>query len=185
MGRQNWRTPPSVFKSIESTLGISFHTDAASSAENHLCDRYCTDRGNGIEAGLWIGDVWINPPFGDIMPWVKVAIEYKKNGIGLSPPSVVLIGPANVSSPWFQFAIDNASLFLPSRRIQFWHPKEKPGSPDRDTVIFCFSPRTKTNVVRVIEIPEHANEVRRLWMESQGQKSLFHDRSQLFGGISD
>jgi phage N-6-adenine-methyltransferase len=161
MGRQDWRTPPSVFDALSNHWG-PFVLDAAADKHNAMCSNFLIADAGSPLCQEWATHTWINPPFGDIMPWVQKAA----NHIGRT----VMLTPANTSSPWFREAIKHAMLALPDRRIQFWHPDEKPGSPDRDTVVWVFGGGAE----RVIEIPipEHAKEVRRLWEETNGQQVL-------------
>lgn len=163
MSRQDWRTPPSVFRALGERWG-PFTMDAAADATNALCANFLTIGYGPPVIHEWSarGCTWVNPPFGDIMPWVQKAAQH----IGRT----VMLTLCNASSPWFREAIKHATLGLPDRRIQFWHPAEKPGSPDRDTVVWIFG----GDAGRVIEvsIPEHAKEVRRLWEEANGQQVL-------------
>lgn len=161
MGRQDWRTPPSVFAALGAAFG-GFDTDVAADEHNHLCERWLCD---GLTEP-WGASNWCNPPFGDISPWVARALAH--NG------QTVMLVPANTSSPWFQRAIHDGrcSVYAPSRRIAFWHPAEAPGSPDRDTLVLLFGSGT-SGVIRTIDIPEHGAEVRRLWEEARGQAPLF------------
>lgn len=165
MGRQDWRTPPSVFNALSERFG-PFELDAAADECNHLCDRWHgVQHGSPLLQGWQCFCVYVNPPFGDIMPWVQKAAAHGGR--------TVMLTPAYTSSPWFREAIKHAELFLPNRRIQFWHPAEKPGSPDRDTVVWVFGQhRGRAHRVEEISIPDHANEVRRLWSEANGQQSF-------------
>ena len=140
-----------------------FDLDAAADDDNHLCERYNTVADGNPSRAKWLGRVWVNPPFGDIGPWVKKAAAHSE--------TVVMLTLANISSPWFLAAVRHAGLFLPNRRIHFWHPGRPPGSPDRDTAIFVFGAGLEFTV-RPIEIHAHANEVRRLWAEASGQALL-------------
>jgi len=161
MGRQDWRTPPSVFAALSDRFG-PFDLDAAADEHNHLCADYRTEESGDPRCALWTGTVWVNPPFGDITPWVQRAADY--NG------RTVMLTPANTSSPWFRLAVNFASLYLPNRRIGFWHPREKIGSPDRDTVIWVFG--GSSHYAQEIDIPDHGAEIRRLWAEANGQQCL-------------
>lgn len=167
MGRQNWRTPPVVFNALNDRFG-PFVLDAAASSDNRLLPVYCTKQDGPPSAGLWraklrgkVGPVFVNPPFSDIMPWVVAAEHW--------PDRVLILGPFS-SSPWIRRAIKRASLWLTDRRVGFWHPDEKAGSPDRDTavLVFGFAPGT----VGELSVPEHFSEVRRLCSEARGQEPL-------------
>lgn len=173
MGRQDWRTPPSVVRCLErDCLRGQFEMDVASSDENHLFDRYLTALDGPPDHAKWAMRNWCNPPFGEIAAFVREASEGAKIG-----KVTVMVTLANVSTAWFQEAISSAELILPSRRIQFWHPEEKPESPKFDSVFWCFGYAPGT--VRVLEIPKHGPECRRLATESAGQIPLINE--ELFG----
>jgi hypothetical protein len=148
-----------VFGAIAERFG-EFGIDTAADEHNHLCECWMSDALH-IE---WGYRNWCNPPFGDITPWVRKAASWVPRG------HTIMLTPSNAASAWFRLASSSATLILPSRRIQFWHPDEEPGSPDRDTVIWWFGGPPRT--VDEIEIPEHSAEVRRLCEEASGQLSL-------------
>jgi phage N-6-adenine-methyltransferase len=163
MGRQDWRTPPTVF-SVASARWGPFQLDAAADQSNALCEAFNTSESGDPRTCAWSPFTFVNPPFRDIMPWVQKAAVH--DGV------TVMLTPSNVSSPWFLDATKSAGLFLPDRRIHFWHPAETPGSPDRDTVIWVFGTGAAGRV-EPIHIPDHGREVRRLWQESNGQQTIF------------
>lgn len=167
--RQDWRTPPSVFNALQEQFG-EFSLDAAASHDNHLCNNWIGEKAGDPRLHIWQPGTFVNPPFGNITPWVLQAVRMKDNHQYLT----VMLTPANTSSSWFLTAINHASLFLPNRRICFWHPNEKVGSPDRDTVIFAFGGKYRSNQVHDLAIPAHQQEVKRLWQESKGQQSIFN-----------
>jgi len=162
MSRQDWRTPPSVFHRLEEKWG-PFDLDAATDGmRNSMCLQWRTPADGPPSSHRWDGNVFVNPPFADIGPWVSRAI--------IHPGTVVMLAPAQPCSAWFRYAIMFSALLIPDRRIHFWHPNEEPGSPDRDTVIFVFG--VGSNVVHELRIPDHTEEVRRLHQESSGQICL-------------
>ena len=160
MSRQDWRTPPSVFRALEVKFG-PFDCDVAADEHNHLCGNWIGVTGYGV----WGRRNWCNPPFGDITPFVRRASLLVN-----FDATTVMLTHSNCCSPWFREASQNATLYLPDRRISFWHPDEEPGSPDRDTVVWHFG--GVPGAVRLISHPDHAKEVRRLWQEASGQMEL-------------
>lgn len=86
----NWCTPKSLFDYYNNIY--HFDLDSASSDYNHLCDYYFTEYNSGLD-NEWFGNVWCNPPYSNIYPFVKKAAEYR----GLT----VLLLPSRTGSKWF------------------------------------------------------------------------------------
>ena len=80
---QAWRTPRHVFDYFDDRF--SFDLDAASSAQNALCDRYLTIEDNALEVdwtGLGVRSVWCNPPYGrEVGKWVEKCRREADKGI--------------------------------------------------------------------------------------------------------
>ena len=171
--RQNWRTPLPVFKRLDRLFG-EFRLDAAADEGNALCPKFYTERDNALEQ-KWGGRVWVNIPFGEPMPWV---IKARAEVANLHCHSVTMLCLANISAEWFHTAWGSAELLLPSRRITYWHPHEKPGSFNRDSVIFHFSRQCDPYVARPWACPEHAESNRKQWQEANGQSNMFAEPEQ-------
>jgi hypothetical protein len=162
MGRQDWRTPPSVFRFLGERFG-PFDCDVAADEHNHLCPRYLTVRDGPPDPDGWGACNFCNPTFGNVAPFMQAAVCAE----------TVMLSHANPNSTWFQFAIRHAALYCPDKRINYWHPDEDPRKTgaDRDTVIWHFG--GEPGRIYTIEIPDHRKEIRRLWEESNGQQSLW------------
>lgn len=78
-----------------------FTVDVAASIENRKCDRHWTEETNGLEQS-WAGErVYCNPPYSDIMPWVKKAWQERQADL------VVMLLPANrTEQKWWQDGIE-------------------------------------------------------------------------------
>jgi phage N-6-adenine-methyltransferase len=127
MNRDAYRTPAELFAALNAEF--DFKIDVAASAENTLvgnfidegtnaliCD-WLPDPDNGIGAGHY---VWCNPPYSDIMPWVKKAsVESRLNGVG-----VVMLVMADTSVGWYAEAIRSCQevRFIIGGRISFLDP---------------------------------------------------------------
>ena len=74
--RDLWRTPPALFTSLDAEF--CFQLDAAAAPHNALCRKFITAEQNTLETP-WAdylsipGYVWLNPPYSEIMPFVKKA----------------------------------------------------------------------------------------------------------------
>lgn len=120
--RDLWRTPPALFASLNAEF--CFQLDAAAAPHNALCRKFITAEQNTLETPwvdyLSIPDyVWLNPPYSDIMPFVKKAAAESANQIG-----TVMLVPADTSVGWFKEAIQTASevRFITAGRLAFINP---------------------------------------------------------------
>ncbi|HDX9359030.1 TPA: phage N-6-adenine-methyltransferase [Escherichia coli] len=120
--RDLWRTPPALFASLNAEF--CFQLDAAAAPHNALCRKFITAEQNTLETPwsdhLTIpGYAWLNPPYSDIMPFVKKAATESKNQIG-----TVMLVPADTSVGWFREAIQTASevRFITAGRLAFINP---------------------------------------------------------------
>lgn len=120
--RDLWRTPPTLFAALDAEF--CFQLDAAASPHNALCRKFITAEQNTLETP-WAdylnvpGYVWLNPPYSDIMPFVKKAAAESNNQIG-----TVMLVPADTSVGWFKEAIQTASevRFITAGRLAFINP---------------------------------------------------------------
>lgn len=117
-----WRTPPALFASLDAEF--CFQLDAAAAPHNALCRKFITAEQNTLETP-WAdylsisGYVWLNPPYSDIMPFVKKAASESAKQIG-----TVMLVPADTSVGWFKEAIQTASevRFITAGRLAFINP---------------------------------------------------------------
>ena len=120
--RDLWRTPPALFASLNAEF--CFQLDAAAAPHNALCRKFITAEQNTLETP-WSdhlripGYAWLNPPYGDITPFVKKAAAESANQIG-----TVMLVPADTSVGWFKEAIQTASevRFITAGRLAFINP---------------------------------------------------------------
>ncbi|EOG5484671.1 phage N-6-adenine-methyltransferase [Enterobacter hormaechei] len=120
--RDLWRTPPALFASLDAEF--CFQLDAAAAPLNALCRKFITAEQNTLETP-WAdymsipGYIWLNPPYSDIMPFIKKAAAESANQIG-----TVMLVPADTSVGWFKEAIQTASevRFITAGRLAFINP---------------------------------------------------------------
>ena len=96
------QTPAYLFKALDAEF--NFCLDAAAIPETALVDKFITPEIDSLSVS-W-GDfispvirnpfVWLNPPYSNILPWIKKCQQEQKNGIG----SVVLV-PEDSTSEWW------------------------------------------------------------------------------------
>ena len=91
--------PPEDFAKLNARFNFSI--DVASSAENRKVSKNFTRQENGLMQS-WSGErVYCNPPYSDIMPWIKKAWSERQAQI------VVMLLPANRTEQlWWQNGIE-------------------------------------------------------------------------------
>ncbi len=145
--RDLWRTPPALFASLDAEF--CFQLDAAAAPHNALCRKFITAEQNTLETP-WAdylnvpGYVWLNPPYSDIMPFVKKAAAESANQIG-----TVMLVPADTSVGWFKEAIQTASevRFITAGRLAFINPVTgKPVSGNsKGSILIIWRPYPRTH----------------------------------------
>lgn len=90
----DWGTPKWLFDNLNEKF--EFDLDVCASDSNHKCDKYYTEKENGLIQD-WENVNWCNPPYGrQIGNWVKKAYEENQKG-----KTVVLLLPARTDTKWF------------------------------------------------------------------------------------
>lgn len=88
-----WSTPQYTFDALNKEF--NFTLDVAATKENTKCDRYFTEKEDGL-AQSWDNEtIWCNPPYGrTLRKWVEKASSIK-NG------KVVMLIPARTDTSYF------------------------------------------------------------------------------------
>ena len=137
-GEIDYWTPKDFFDGLEYRYG-EFTLDVAASQENTKCLQFYDIESNGLSRD-WTGNVWCNPPYNKIGPWITKAIEEVKLG-GIE--HVVMLLPNGISTKWFLMAWENAArMEIVHGRLNFKGPNasdsEKANSP-MGSIVFVFS----------------------------------------------
>lgn len=114
--RDDWRTPWAIFAPLQAEYG--FTLDAAASTDNTLCPTYFDEQTNGLTSSWEKHRVWVNPPYADIGPWVRKAIDAADEDGVFS----CLLLPASVDTAWWHLALRRAQVHLFRGRIAFVDP---------------------------------------------------------------
>lgn len=130
-----WYTPQYVFDA----LGCTFDTDVASPGKNvtpWVPAKYFITQ-DSLTKFLWVGFVWMNPPFGGrngLVPWLEKFIRHA-NGVCLVPD--------RTSAPWWQqfVRLMDLTMFVDGK-IQFIDAAGNPGkSPAQGTCLWSVGAR--------------------------------------------
>lgn len=100
--KQDYGTPPEFLVAVKAKLGIAdFDFDLAASHDNAVTDLYFIEHDNALTCESWkCGDGWnwLNPPYGDIEPWVAKAY---REWFAHDAQTAMLI-PAAVGTNWWR-----------------------------------------------------------------------------------
>jgi phage N-6-adenine-methyltransferase len=132
---QDVETPEDLMQAVEKRFG-KMDFDLAANPKNAKCLRYFHEGHDSLKQD-WSklgGNLWLNPPFGDIEPWAKKCASYKLTL--LDETRIFLLTPASVGANWFQEHIwGNALVLALSPRVTFvGHPTPYP----KDLLLNCF-----------------------------------------------
>lgn len=142
-GRGDHRcTPPVIWKAALYAIGADqFDLDPATNAHSTVPASLCFD-GSSIELdGLvqgWEGNVWLNFPFSDPMPWVEKVLREAHRC-----RSITVLGPNDTSTQWHRLLVRcvDATAQWP-RRVHFPLPDTKRGSPPGPIALFYIGPQS-------------------------------------------
>jgi phage N-6-adenine-methyltransferase len=122
------RTPRETFDLLNAEF--EFTLDAAASVDNALTDHFYDLDSDGLASPWYDHNVWVNPPYSDLRPWVeKASLEMSKPD---GPGVVVMLLPANrTEQGWWQDVIE------PGRRegrieVRFCRGRLRFDTPDHD-----------------------------------------------------
>jgi phage N-6-adenine-methyltransferase len=113
--RDNWGTPEDLYDEINNEFG-PFTLDAAASHDNAKCSQYFTEHDDALTME-WFGSVWCNPPYRQLIKWVKKAFEEVVYG---HCERVTMCLPAQTSTDWFHdYALPLGRLKWIKRKRRF------------------------------------------------------------------
>lgn len=105
--RDLWSTPYELVAWMESEYG-DYDIDAAASKENAVCEKFYSKETNCLKR--WWGSnkhIWLNPPYSNITPFVKKAIEQMEHN-----NQIDILLPCDTSTGWFYEAQQKAAEII-------------------------------------------------------------------------
>lgn len=111
--RTDWETPIEFFKDLDKEF--HFTLDPAASEWNAKCQKYYTEKENGLKQP-WSGNVWLNPPYGTALnDWADKVISERDNC-----EVIVMLVPARTDTQWFRRLLDaGAEVRFITGRIKY------------------------------------------------------------------
>lgn len=117
---QSVQTPPEFMSAVRGLLNIDeFYWDLAADEHNTQAKHWCGEEHNSlIQEWAWYSKVewlWLNPPYGDIGPWVQKCCNESQAGA-----KIACLVPASVGANWWLHWVDGqAQVYLLNGRITF------------------------------------------------------------------
>jgi phage N-6-adenine-methyltransferase len=116
---QEVETPADLMAAVEKRFG-RMDFDLAANAENAKAEKFFHPGHDSLKQD-WSklnGNLWLNPPYGDIGPWAAKCAELNLGMFGDS--RIFMLTPASTGADWFQDHVcGNASILALSPRITF------------------------------------------------------------------
>ena len=140
MANNSWGTPPHFIESARKVMG-SIDVDPASNDEAQLrvkAGTYYTEE-NSAFGNVWLGNVWLNPPYGRGLAKPFINQVVKDYVVGDVIQAVVLLNSVYSSAWWKESEIPQecSAICLPDHRIAFINPAtgEPEKGNDREQII--------------------------------------------------
>lgn len=125
--KDEWFTPAEVVEALREHYQLGrFNLDPCADDSSSCGEAYYSIEDDGLTKD-WYGDVWVNPPYSRIMPWIEKGISELQRDNG--PDRVVYLVPAATETKWFQRVFPNLSAitfltprvqFIPSNELVAW-----------------------------------------------------------------
>jgi phage N-6-adenine-methyltransferase len=114
---QTVETPAEFLKAVQVRFG-HLHWDLAATPENTKAPQFFTSEQDSLKQD-WQkckGNLWCNPPFGHLMPWVKKAEESvasrSQGSLMAVPNKILMLLPAAIGAKWFALHCHGSAMVL-------------------------------------------------------------------------
>lgn len=110
---QNWETPIELFYRLNNEF--NFTLDVCALPETAKCKNYFTPEIDGLKQNWAPHICWMNPPYDDIISWIKKAYEESLKGA-----LVVVLVPSRTDTKWFtEYAMKANEIRFIKGRLKF------------------------------------------------------------------
>ena len=141
VARTNFWTPDDLYNELNAKYG-PFTVDAAADESNAKCAKYFDESQDG-RFQEWTGRVWCNPPYKDLITWVRKAYE---STVGGGCEIAVILIPAHTSTAWFHdYALPFAELHWIRGKRRFGGLKDSAIMPSVAVVFMSDAERARRN----------------------------------------
>lgn len=131
----HWSTPPRLVSALELEFG-EFDLDPCCTTLSAKAKRYYTPEDDGL-ALPWFGRVFLNPPYSEIAPWLRKALDELASGVVL----VTALLPACTDTRWFHdLVLPRAEIRFLHGRVEFIGPRDKIARPKTPSILAIYRP---------------------------------------------
>jgi len=136
-----WSTPQDFYNKLHAIY--NFTLDPCASDENHKCEKYFTEKDDGLSQS-WEGErVFMNPPYGrNVKTWIRKAYEES-----MKPDTIVVcLLASRTDTRWFyDYCMKAEKISFVKGRLKFGGNKNPAPFPSC-VVVFRNSPTTNPKV---------------------------------------
>lgn len=117
---QDVGTPEEFIMAVEAKFG-NLSVDLAATSRNAKAPAWISPEENSLKKKWRFGgNLWLNPPFGNIRPWVAKCDRFTRDAKAPMGQRILVLVPASVGSNWFaEHAWEKARIFFIRPRLQF------------------------------------------------------------------
>lgn len=121
--KMDWETPQDFFNELNKEF--KFTLDPCASKENAKCERYFTEKENGLIQNWKDERCFVNPPYGsEIKNWVEKCYNERNN-----TKLIVMLVPARTDTIYFhKYIYNKAEIRFIKGRLKFVRKQEGSGS---------------------------------------------------------
>lgn len=118
----HWATPWPLVRELEKEFGV-FELDPAANSENAKAPRFYSEAENGLVQPWAPHRCFLNPPYSNVTPWIRKAVEEAANGA-----LVVALIAVRTDRDWWH------DVLMPHAEIRFQRGRQRFIGPDGTTI---------------------------------------------------
>ena len=119
-----WETPQALYDALDQEF--KFTIDICATKENAKHREYMTKEQDALSRAIWIGRVWMNPPYGrEIGRWMAKAYQQSQ----WSAEVVVCLVPARTDTAWWHDYCMKGEVRFLRGRLRFGNAKNSAPFP--------------------------------------------------------
>lgn len=128
----SWETPEDIFKRLDKIY--NFTLDPCADHQNHKCNKYYTEKDDGLSKSWKNEIVFMNPPYGKyIGTWIAKAWNEAKRGA-----TVACLIPARTDTRWWhRYCMKASKIYFIKGRLKFGN---SPNSAPFPSAVVIFNP---------------------------------------------
>ena len=142
-------TPPELYRGLCHFFQIDPDLDVAASTDNSLCERFFSERDDGLTRSWNCRAFWCNPPFKLAERFVeKARTEYRR-----APLAGMMLLPSRTDTRWFASALRDPtiSLLFLTGRVRYLRGGEPLKAPFEGSVVLAWGKADRAVTSRSVQ----------------------------------